>query len=509
MRSAGRDPARTPVPLAEKLLFPVVQRATEAVHRARWRAAISAGDQVSLGNAPAPFHPHWLEEQAIALADLNRHLYLAGATGSGKSFAILILLKELIRLQQGFCVIDVHGDLTRMLLAHLARLAADPAWAQLIRARLVFIDPFDPVWALGYNVLGAATPQLAYQLVGDMLARLKGQWGDSWGPRLEEILRNTLLTLALQGRPLADVPRFLVDAGFRRATVSSLADPVLKSYWLTRFEPLSENAKLAAVQPVLNKVAPLVDDLYLRHIFAQSQSRLSFRHLMDQGKFVLVNLAKGVAGANARQFGALIVGALWAAALSRGDVPEAQRRLFVLVADEFQNFLSYDAPFEEILSESRKYQLGLVMAHQNLSQLDAAMRDAIFGNAGSLYFFRLGFHDAPHVARAFAERVRAQVADLLLSLHVGQAVQRETDGDFRVVQLHHVEAPTAPAAAIQALKEASFAQYYLRRTDVDRQLAARLTEAAPAEHQPQARIRTQPQRHQAPSGSSVWPDGEL
>lgn len=456
----------------ERLALPALQAITDRILVMKSSLPqVRGGGSISLGQSPNPFNRKLLDEQSLELNQLLHHAYVVGATGSGKTYLILLMVMALIRLGVGFCVIDVHGDLTQMIVSHFATLMSNPAYRQVVIDRVCLFEPFDTQWALSFNCLDAIDERRSYLQVSDLLHHFKKEWKDVWGPRMEEIFRNTLLTLSLRGLTLSDAPRFLTDAQFRRATVAALTDPVLRAYWLERFEPLSDAMKVTAVQPVLNKITPLIDDFYLRHMFAQPRTQIDFRQAMDQSKWILINVSKGIAGNNAHLVGSLFVSRIRTAALSRADISEDSRRSFVLLVDEFQNFLNYD--FEEILSEARKFRLGLVMAHQHLDQLERSMREAIFGNVAATFLFHLGHRDIREIASAFRDADQPLVRQALANLNNGEVVQRDGSGGFRVVKVHRLQKPTASASDIDQLRGLSHQRYYRRRSEVNAELVAR------------------------------------
>jgi len=505
--------------LIDRLTLPALQAITDRLYLSKGHEPANQTrlQALSLGFSPNPHNRNLLDELFIDLPLLMRHLYIVGQTGIGKTFLIFLLVRELIRLGCGFCVVDIHGDLTQMILSHLASLEATPAQREMVEKKLVLLLPFDPDFALTFNPLHAPDEKKAYLQVSDMLHHFRKEWKDSWGPRMDLIFRHCLTTLSLRGMTLSDVPRFLIDANFRAVVVSELTDPIERSFWLNEFESQSDAMKLTVVQPVLNKVAPFVDDFYLRHMFAQRHSAIDFRQAMDDRKWILVNVPKGIAGENAHLAGSLSVSSVRTAAMSRVDIPEEDRIPFTLIADEFQCYVHYD--FEEILSEARKFRLGLVMAHQHLDQIERSMRAAIFGNVASTFLFRLGHQDVREVASSFRSSDQLLVSNALANLGNGEVVQRQPDGSFRILKIHRINKPEASPEAIARLREASYRQYYRRRSEIDAELLARTQPSGvsavspvgrPAPAPPRAgRLLQGRNRHRNEPPETQLPEGEL
>ena len=227
-------------------------------------------------------------------------------------------------------------------------------------------------------------------------------WPDDWGPRLEHLLRNVVFTLL--ERPdssLADIPRLLADRTFRSQLVANIQDPVVKDFWTNEFEKYSPGFRSVVVAPLQNKIGALLTDSTLRRILTEPGDPLDLRRIMDEGRVLLVNLDKGrIGGGPSATLGSFLVSSLALAAVSRSDIPENHRRDFAVVLDEFQTFTTLSVA--TMLAELRKYRVGMVLAHQHLSQLDPEIRDAVFGNAGTVVSFRVGAADAAFLAREFA-----------------------------------------------------------------------------------------------------------
>lgn len=328
----------------------------------------------------------------IRARDRRAHLYLIGKTGTGKSTLMETMIRQDIKDGRGLALLDPHGDLVRRVLGGI------PNERQ---PDLIHFDVPDSEHPLGFNPLEAVTPKYRSLAASGMLSAFKTIWADSWGPRLEHILRNCLLALLDQPQAtLADIPRLLDDKDFRKIVSSNVQNERVRDFWLKEYEGYPARLRAEAIAPLQNKVGAFLADPLLYRILTQEKSEFRLRSVMDEGKLLLVNLSKGKIGEDtAGLLGALIVSRVALAALSRANVPEDERRDFYFYIDEFPMFANAD--LARMLSELRKYRLSLTLAHQHLSQLDVPVRDSILGNAGTIITFRLGAVDAELLAPEF------------------------------------------------------------------------------------------------------------
>jgi energy-coupling factor transporter ATP-binding protein EcfA2 len=332
-------------------------------------------------------------------ADRNAHIYVLGKTGTGKSTLLETLARQDLAHGGGFALLDPHGDLVERVLA-----AVPPGR----RETLIYMNVSDTARPLGFNPLEAVPPEKRALAASGLLDVFKKLWADSWGPRLEHILRNALLVLLDQpSATLADILRLLDDRDFRRHVAERTPNAQVRRFWLSEFEHYPLRFRAEAIAPAQNKVGAFLANPVLQRILTQPKSAFDLRQVMDEGRVLLVNLAKGKLGEDtAALLGSLLVARIGLAALSRADVPESERRDFFVYLDEFQNFSTLS--LATMLPELRKYHVGLVLAHQHLAQLDPAVREAILGNVGTTLAFRLGATDAQLLEPAFAPEVRAE-----------------------------------------------------------------------------------------------------
>jgi hypothetical protein len=330
--------------------------------------------------------------EAITLdpAARRRHLYLIGQTGTGKSTLLLNLLIQDIAAGAGVALLDPHGDLADAVLGHINAQRAND---------LVYLDPADLEWPIGFNPLSGVSEDLKPLVADGIVTALRHVWPDSWGPRLDYILTNTIRALFdVPGASLLMVPRFLIDEAFRVTLVDHhVCDPIVRAFWQQEFAGYSQSFRTEAIAPIQNKIGKVLMNPALRNILAQPKSSITFRRLMDERAIVVCNLSKGRLGeSTAHLIGALIVTSLAQAALSRADIAPERRKEFHLYVDEFQSFATES--FALILSEARKYALTLTIGHQYLEQLPEGLRAAVFGNVGSIIACRTGATDAPILA---------------------------------------------------------------------------------------------------------------
>ena len=317
------------------------------------------------------------------------HTYVIGQPGTGKSRAMESWILQDILAGRGVGLIDPHGDLFDHVLTRVAQLAL---YQPHLAEKVVIVNPCDPVWAVGFNPLQPApgmTPERVAWFLTDVIVKI---WrvDPAAAPRLFWLLVNTLLALCELGLTLAELPRFLRDQMWRESLIPMLRNPQAQAYFLMEF-PKTPGAIHQWVQPVINKIGAFIFDPDVRAIVGQTQSTINFRDILDRQLIMLVNLPKGILGEeNSRLLAAFLVAQFQKAALSRAD--SGQREPYYLYLDEFQNYTTDN--IQDVLSESRKYSLSLIMAHQYLAQLDVKLRQAVLNTSGTIISFRVGHHDA-------------------------------------------------------------------------------------------------------------------
>lgn len=334
-------------------------------------------------------------------ADRGRHLYILGQTGTGKSGLLELLTLSDIYYDQGFAVIDPHGDYATSVLRYVPERRIKD---------VIYFNPADHDFPVAFNPLEITDSATKGQVSSELVGVLKRMF-DSWGPRLEYILRFTILALLdYPNSTMLDITRMLTEKKFRDDVVRYVDDPVVKNFWVTEFASWNEKFASEAVAPVLNKVGAFTANPLVRNIIGQPKSAVSIRRAMDEGKIIIINLSKGLIGEdNAAILGSMFVTKIQLAAMSRSDIPRIEdRRPFYLYVDEFQNFATDS--FAVILSEARKYGLNLTIANQYISQMEESVRNAVFGNVGSMITFRVSPDDSPFLIKYYEPQFEA--ADL-------------------------------------------------------------------------------------------------
>jgi type IV secretory pathway TraG/TraD family ATPase VirD4 len=361
----------------------------------------------------------------IKQSDRLSHLYAIGRTGTGKSTLLETLALQDIRRGHGLAVIDPHGDLALRLVASVPEERVKD---------LVYLNPASGIHPYRYNPLRRVREDKIALAVSGVLEAFKKIWGKSWGVRMEHILRNALFALIEYGdATLPDILRLFGDKAFQARVLAKVTNEQVRAFWTGEYPRFNPYYRQEAIGPIQNKVGAFLADPRLRGLFTGSGKELSVRRLMDEGKILIVNLSKGELGEDsANLLGALLVSTVSLAAFSRAEIPEETRRDFVVYIDEFQNFTTLAVA--NMISELRKYRVGLVLAHQHLHQLEPDVRHAVLGNVGTLISFRLGAEDAAVIAREFAPKFEPE--DLLnlpnhtiyLKLMVGGAPSRPFSG---------------------------------------------------------------------------------
>ncbi len=328
----------------------------------------------------------------IKTDDRRRHMYLVGKTGVGKSTVLKTMIIQDILAGNGVAVVDPHGDLVESLLDFIPRNRIND---------VVYFDPADFDYPIAFNVLEVPDPRYKYIIASGLVGVFHKIWIDSWGPRLEYILRNCILALLdYPSSTLLGIMRILVDKDYRKRVISMVQDPVVKSFWIDEYAVYNEKFRSEAISPIQNKVGQFLTSSIIRNIVGQPKSTIDMQKIMDEKKILLMNLAKGKVGEdNSALLGAMIITKLQLAAMSRANIPEEQRQDFYLYVDEFQNFATES--FANILSEARKYRLNLIMAHQYIAQLIEPVLDAVMGNVGTIVCFRIGAADAEILEKEF------------------------------------------------------------------------------------------------------------
>ena len=340
----------------------------------------------------------------ISEKDQRRHVYIIGKTGSGKTTLLKNMIIQHIALGHGVGLIDPHGDLAEEILDHIPPKRAH---------HVVYFNPGDLDFPIGFNVLANVAPDDRHLVASGVVSAFKGIWRDSWGPRLEYILYNAVAALLdCRNATLLGVSRMLTDDAYREKVVRQIKDPFIKAFWAEEYAGYDDRFRREAIAPIQNKLGQFLMSPVIRNILGQVKNKVSIPFVMDNGRLFIANLSKGHLGhEKANLLGSLLVTQFQLAAMARSNVPESDRRDFYLFIDEFQNF-STDA-FASILAEARKYRLCLILSHQYIDQLSLPVRQAVFGNVGTVISFRIGYADAEIIEKEFGKTFQAStLADL-------------------------------------------------------------------------------------------------
>ena len=329
----------------------------------------------------------------IKEVDRRRHMYIIGKTGAGKSTLIANMAIDDIRRGRGIGIIDPHGDLAETVLEYIPKRRMND---------VVYLEPFDTERPFSMNVLEVKHQQHRDLVSSGIVAIFGKLYADSWGPRLEYILRNTVMTLLeLPEATLADALRLLSDKRWRDKQLEKVHDEVLYNFWKYEFDMYTDKLRTEAISPIQNKIGQFVSSRMIRNIIGSTKSTIDLQSIMDQGKILILNLSQGKLGEdNAALLGAMIITQIQLAAMNRAYTKEEDRRDFFLYVDEFQNFAT--SSFIKILSEARKYRLALTLTNQYIEQLTEEIQRAVFGNVGTLISFVMGSRDAEMFSKEYA-----------------------------------------------------------------------------------------------------------
>jgi hypothetical protein len=327
--------------------------------------------------------------------DRFSHVYIIGKTGTGKSTLIETMALQDLSHGRGFALIDPHGDLVERVASGV------PTFRQ---SDTIYFNPADPNQPYGYNPLRQVRREFISLAASGLMEVLKKMWADSWGVRMEHILRNVLLALLERpGARLHDVLRLLSDHRYRKEIVPLLRNKTVRNFLEKEFERFTFGYRADGIAPIQNKIGAFLADPLLNRVLTAPEKDLHIRNIMDEGKVLLVNLAKGRLGEDSSTLlGALLVTTIGLAAFSRADTPAQARRDFFVYIDEFQSFTTL--ALVNMFSELRKYRVGFTVAHQYLHQLEPEIRHAVLGNAGTIISFRVGAEDAPYLEQEFQSR---------------------------------------------------------------------------------------------------------
>lgn len=328
----------------------------------------------------------------IKRKDRRQHMYVLGKSGTGKSTLIENMIIQNVYNGEGVCVVDPHGELVEKIMELIPESRAKD---------VIYFNPADTEHNIGFNPFQLDDPKYRDLVAAGLMGIFTKIWANAWSSRMEYILQNCILALLdVQGSTLLGIPRLLVDKDYRQYVISNIKDPVIKNFWIHEYEAWRDQFRNEAIQPIQNKVGQFLSSALVRNIVGQSKSTINLFDIMNQQKIFLVNVSKGRIGEdNSSLLGGMLITKLQLAAMERIRIAETERKDYYLYIDEFQNFSTES--FASILSEARKYRLCLTIAHQYTAQLEEEVRDAVFGNVGTMIIFRVGADDADALEKEF------------------------------------------------------------------------------------------------------------
>jgi CxxC-x17-CxxC domain-containing protein len=399
--------------------------------------------------------------------DRRRHMYMVGKTGMGKTNLIETMVIQDINAGKGVAFVDPHGDTAEKLLHYIPSSRYND---------VVYFNPADLDFPVAFNVLETVDESHKHLVAAGMMGVFKKIWPDVWSPRMEHILNYSILALLdYPGSTMLGINRILSDKKYRNKVLNRVTDPIVKSFWINEFGKWNERYLGEAIAPIQNKVGQFIATPIIRNIVSQTKSTIDMREIMDQGKILIVNLSKGRIGEEIMQLlGGMVITKLQLAAMERVDQPESERRDFYLYIDEFQNFATES--FTHILSEARKYRLNLIITHQYISQLmidnSSQLKDAVFGNVGTLISFRVGAEDAEFIEKEFEPVVMANDLVNLPKFHIYLKLMIDgVAGDaFSAITLPPLSPPLDGRSANKVIK-VSRQRYSKDRSKIEEKIA--------------------------------------
>src|SRR3990167_8121478 len=422
----------------------------------------------------------------IKAKDRDRHMYVIGNTGMGKSTLLENMTIQDLRNGEGLAFIDPHGGTVDRLLDYIPENRVKD---------VVYFAPFDMEHPIAFNVMEDVGYDKRHLVVSGLMATFKKIWEDAWSARMEYILTNTLLALLeYPDATLLGVNRMYTDKEYRKKVVENVQDPVVKDFWTKEFAIYTDRYTQEATPAIKKKVGQFTGNQLIRNIIGQPKSSFEIREMMDKKKILIINLSKGLVGeTNMRLLGSMLTTRIFLAAMSRANLPAgelAKLPHFYFYVDEFQNFANQT--FAEILSESRKYKLNLVIAHQYIEQMEEEVRDAVFGNVGTTVAFRVGPFDAEVLETIFMPRFTKEDIVTLDRRQVYMSLMIDGVGSapFSAVTIPPIEAP--PVSYRERVITASRARFAAPRANIENAIMKELAASAAAPAPIDARMRRTP-----------------
>ncbi len=394
--------------------------------------------------------------------DRSKHMYIIGKTGMGKSTVEENMAIQDIQNGEGVGIVDPHGQFAEKMLSFVPENRIKD---------VIYFCPHDTDWPMAFNVMEDVGMEQRHLVASGLMGVFKKIWPDVWSARMEYILNNCILALLeYPDSTILGINRMLSDKDYRKEVVSKITDPVVKSFWEQEFARYTDRFMTEAGAAIQNKVGQFISNPLIRNIIGQSKSSFDMRKIMDEKKILIMNLSKGRIGeSNSQLIGAMLITKLYLSAMSRVNIPEKERADFFLYVDEFQNFATES--FKDILSEARKYKLDLILAHQYIAQMDEKVRDAVFGNVGTLVIFRIGAYDAEILEKEFSPDFTAEdivnlgFANIYLKLMINGVASRP----FSAMTLPPI--PMSEKSYVEEIIKFSREKYASQKEDVEKKIA--------------------------------------
>ncbi len=398
----------------------------------------------------------------IKREDRTKHMYIIGKTGMGKSTVEENMAIQDIQRGDGVGIVDPHGQFAEKMLSFVPENRVKD---------VVYFCPHDTDWPMAFNIMEDVGIEQRHLVASGLMGVFKKIWPDVWSARMEYILNNTILALLeYPNSTILGINRMLSDKDYRKEVISKVTDPVVKAFWEQEFAKYTDRFMTEAGAAIQNKVGQFISNPLIRNIIGQPKSSFDMRKIMDEKKILIMNLSKGRIGeSNSQLIGAMLITKLYLSAMSRVNVSEQQRTDFYLYVDEFQNFATES--FKDILSEARKYRLNLILAHQYIAQMDETVRDAVFGNVGTLVVFRIGAFDAEVLEKEFSpdfmatDIVNLGFANIYLKLMINGVASRP----FSAMTLSPI--PMPEKSYMKEIIEFTRKEYASTKEDVDKKIA--------------------------------------
>ena len=422
----------------------------------------------------------------IKAKDRDRHMYVIGKTGMGKSTLLENMAIQDVRNGEGLVFIDPHGGTVERLLDYIPEERVKD---------VVYFAPFDMEHPIAFNVMEDVGYDKRHLVVSGLMATFKKIWEDAWSARMEYILTNTLLALLeYPDATLLGVNRMYTDKEYRKKVVENVKDPVVKDFWTKEYAIYTDRYTQEATPAIQNKVGQFTGNPLIRNIIGQPKSSFDIRTMMDEKKILVINLSKGLVGeTNMRLLGSMLTTRIFLAAMSRANLSApmpAKLPAFYFYVDEFQNFAN--ETFAEILSEARKYKLNLVIAHQYIEQMEEEVRDAVFGNVGTTVVFRVGPFDAEVLETIFLPHFTKEDVVILdrRQIYLTLMIDGVGSAPFSAVTIPPIEAP--PVSHREQVIRESRAQFTAPRADIEKAIVEELAVSAASEVSADARMKRKP-----------------